>query len=133
MAVEALKNVIAYQEQPETAVRSGSRAENTETEVARKQGSGAAEWKQAVSGQENQEEKTGQKENGQVRKAAEQIGKKLQNCEALFGIHEETNRVTIKIVNKDTKEVLKEIPPEKTLDMLAKAWELAGLMIDEKR
>ena len=34
---------------------------------------------------------------------------------------------------KETKEVIKELPPEKTLDMIAKAWELAGLLVDEKR
>ena len=51
----------------------------------------------------------------------------------MFGIHEGTNRVTIKIVDKDTKKVLKEFPPEKTLDMIEKVWEMAGLMVDEKR
>ena len=30
------------------------------------------------------------------------------------------------------EEVLKELPPEKILDMIAKAWELAGIMVDEK-
>ena len=39
----------------------------------------------------------------------------------------------IKIVDKKTKDVIKEIPAEKTLDLIAKAWELAGLMVDEKR
>lgn len=34
---------------------------------------------------------------------------------------------------KDTDEVLKEIPSEKALEMLAKAWELAGILVDEKR
>ena len=53
--------------------------------------------------------------------------------EAVFGIHEKTNRVTIKIIDKKTKEVIKEFPPEKTLDMIAKVWEMAGLMVDEKR
>jgi flagellar protein FlaG len=38
----------------------------------------------------------------------------------------------IKIVDKDTKEVIKEFPPEETLDMIAKVWELAGIMIDER-
>ncbi|MBE5874939.1 MAG: flagellar protein FlaG, partial [Lachnospiraceae bacterium] len=41
--------------------------------------------------------------------------------------------VTIKIVDRTTKEVIKELPPEKTLDMIAKVWELAGIMVDEKR
>lgn len=57
----------------------------------------------------------------------------MVNSEAVFGIHEKTNRVTIKIIDKDTKEVIKEVPPEKTLDMIAKVWELAGILIDERR
>ena len=69
----------------------------------------------------------------QIKKAVEQLNKKMNNSEALFGIHEGTNRVTIKIVDKSTKEVIKELPPEKTLDMIAKAWELAGLLVDERR
>lgn len=73
--------------------------------------------------------------NKQLRKAVEDINKSAagSQSEAIFGIHEKTNRVTIKIVDKKTKEVIKEYPPEKTLDMIAKAWELAGLMVDEKR
>lgn len=68
-----------------------------------------------------------------VRKAVEQLNKKMPHSEAVFGFHEDTNRVTIKIVDRDTKEVIKELPPEKTLDMIAKVWELAGIMVDEKR
>lgn len=76
----------------------------------------------------------GQASNEQIRQAVETINKKAQyNGEAVFGIHEATNRVTIKIVDKDTKEVIKEFPPEKTLDMIAKVWEMAGIMVDERR
>jgi len=74
-----------------------------------------------------------EKNNERVKKAVSEISKNLDNSVAQFGIHEETNRITIKIVDKDTKEVIKELPPEKTLDMIAKAWELAGLMVDERR
>ena len=74
-----------------------------------------------------------EKQNAQIKKAVEDINKKAVNSEAIFGIHEATNRVTIKIVDKDTKKVIKELPPEKTLDMIAKVWEMAGLMVDEKR
>ena len=72
-------------------------------------------------------------ENSQIRKAVDEINKKAHNSEAVFGIHDATNRVTIKIVDKDTKKVLKEYPPEKTLDMIAKVWEMAGLVVDKKR
>lgn len=68
-----------------------------------------------------------------IRKAVEALNKKMANSEAVFGIHEDTNRVTIKIVDKNTKEIIKELPPEKTLDMIAKVWEMAGILIDERR
>ena len=70
----------------------------------------------------------------QIKKAVEKINKaQMENSEAVFGFHEETNRVTIKIVDKKTKEVIKELPPEKTLGMIAKVWEMAGLFVNEKR
>jgi len=52
-------------------------------------------------------------------------------CE--FSYHEETKRVSIKVIDEETEEVIREIPPEETLEMLSKMWELAGLMVDEKR
>lgn len=72
-------------------------------------------------------------ENKRIKSAISEMNKKLiSNSEAVFGIHEDTNRITIKIVDKTTRETIKELPPEKTLDMIAKAWELAGLMVDER-
>ncbi len=69
----------------------------------------------------------------QIQKAVKEINKSANGTEAVFGIHEKTNRVTIKIVDKKTKDVIKEVPAEKTLDLIAKAWEMAGLLVDEKR
>ena len=68
-----------------------------------------------------------------IKNAVEEINRKSNNMEAIFGYHEGTNRVMIKILDKDTKEVKKEYPAEKTLDMIQKVWEMAGLMVDEKR
>lgn len=73
-------------------------------------------------------------DNEKVRKAISEMSKNVKsNAEAVFGIHEKTNRVTIKMVDKDTKKVIKEFPPDETLDMIAKVWEIAGIMVDEKR
>jgi flagellar protein FlaG len=74
-----------------------------------------------------------EKSKEQIKKSIEEINKKAANTEAVFGIHEATNRVTIKFVDKETREVIKELPPEKTLDMIAKVWEMAGILVDEKR
>lgn len=56
----------------------------------------------------------------------------MKDSVAVFGIHEKTNRVIIKIVDKNTDKVIKEFPPEETLDMIAKVWEIAGILVDEK-
>ena len=88
-------------------------------------GSSSAESQQGAQSQQPSKE--------QLKDAVSQMNKKMENSEAVFGIHEGTNRVTIKIVDKDTKKVIKELPPEKTLDMIAKVWEMAGILVDEKR
>lgn len=89
-------------------------------------------------GSQSQAQLAAQKQNEknmQLKKAVDDINKRAVNdqSEAVFGIHDKTNRITIKIIDKKTKEVIKEFPPEKTLDMIAKVWEMAGLMVDEKR
>lgn len=76
---------------------------------------------------------TQQSQQSQIKKAVEEINRKAKDSEAVFGVHEGTNRVTIKIVDRKSKEVIKEFPPDKTLDMIARVWEMAGLMVDEKR
>lgn len=68
-----------------------------------------------------------------VKSAVDDINKQIRSTRCSFKYHEETNRISITVIDKDTDEVIKEIPPEKTLDMIAKAWELAGLMVDERR
>ncbi len=62
-----------------------------------------------------------------------QIKSNLRRTQCSFKYHEDTNRISITVTDSDTHEVIREIPPEKALDMLAKAWELAGLMVDERR
>lgn len=71
--------------------------------------------------------------NESARQAAYTYNKLTNNTKAVFGVNEATNRVTIKIVDKDTDEIVREFPAEKTLDMIARVWEMAGIMVDEKR
>lgn len=84
--------------------------------------------------QEESREQEYQISEKELKQRISDINRKLNNNTiAEFGYHDDTNRVTIKIVDKDTKETIKEIPPEKTLDLIAKAWELAGILVDERR
>ena len=82
-------------------------------------------------GQEGNQSQSGSKET--ARQAAQTYNKLTENTKAVFGVNEATNRITIKIVDKDTDEIIKEFPAEKTLDMIARVWEMAGIMVDEKR
>lgn len=112
-------------------------AEGTEApEVTATQATAQGQPQQTQSVSTQTGEESGDKKEAtdeQIKKAVSEINKKATNTEAVFGIHEKTNRVTIKIVDKETKDVIKEVPAEKTLDLIAKAWELAGLLVDEKR
>ena len=49
-----------------------------------------------------------------------------------FNIHEDTNRVMVKVIDTNTDEVLREIPPESRLDIIARMQEFAGLLFDER-
>ena len=54
------------------------------------------------------------------------------NREFHFAVHEKTKQIMVKVINSDTNEVIRELPPEKILDMVAKMWEMAGIIVDEK-
>ncbi len=83
--------------------------------------------------QEDQRESQREYDNEQLKEVVREMCKSMNRVEPVFGFHEDTNRVTIKIVDKETKELIKEVPPEKTLDMISKVWELAGIIVDEKK
>lgn len=137
MGIEAIGNVSAgYQgnvvvKQPAEAVEAVSTVTRQEaasqvavTERMADAGSGAGS--EADGGKAKQEAAT--------MKDVNEINKIINNnTVAEFGYNEPTNRITIKIKDKETNEVIKEIPSDKALEMLAKAWELAGLLVDERR
>ena len=64
----------------------------------------------------------------------EEASKALEviNTELTFRVHEGTGRSVIQLVELGTKEVIREIPPEKMLDIVAGIWEWAGRFVDRK-
>ena len=56
----------------------------------------------------------------------------LYNHKFHFEVHEDTKRLKVAIVDKETEEIIKEIPPEELLDMLAKIQDIIGILIDKK-
>lgn len=50
-----------------------------------------------------------------------------------FSVHEKTKDIIVRVIDTETKEVIREIPPEKILDLVASILEMAGLLVDERR
>jgi len=71
----------------------------------------------------------------QLIRMIERANKALQGATTTFefSIHEKTKQIMVKVLDKDSGEIIREIPPEKTLDMVARLWEMAGIMVDERR
>lgn len=82
----------------------------------------------------DKEKKLEEKGQKKVKNAVSEVNDKIKQSksEIQFEYHEKSNRVSIKIVDSDTKEVIKEIPPEDTIKMIEKMWEVAGLLVDQK-
>lgn len=148
MAIEPLSSAMTYQAQtvvkPQTVTPVNTEVpedgqtvnvDETTAAVAKAQAQDEKGSSDGSTSYQQQTAKNAQATPDQLKKMIEEMNKKINNSNevAMFGIHEETNRVMIKIMDKDTKEVIKEFPPEKTLDMIAKLWEMAGILVDERR
>jgi flagellar protein FlaG len=64
----------------------------------------------------------------QANKATEAV-----NISLRFYVHERSDRVMVQVVDIQNNEVIKEIPPEKVLNLVGQIQEMIGLLLDEKR
>jgi flagellar protein FlaG len=53
------------------------------------------------------------------------------NCNLQFQYHKEVNMMSVRMLDKKTQEVIKEVPPEEMLDQMAKAREWLGAFLDK--
>lgn len=81
---------------------------------------------------ENKEEKINEKDLKSAVDTANNVLFK-NNSHLKFEIHEKTKEVLVSIVDNETGETLKEIPPRKIIDMINKLAEIAGVLVDERR
>ena len=138
-SIEPIGSIMTYQAQAAKPVETVKPVETTDGQVAEVNAPQVDNRTVSVSKTQNDDGNAGNNEGGKelnqemLRQAMKELSKKATNVEAEFGIHEKTNRITIKMVDKKTKEVIKELPPEKMLDMIARMWEISGLVVDEKR
>lgn len=69
-----------------------------------------------------------------LEKAVEDSNKmaKIMNSQVRFNIDHETGQVVVKVINKETNEVIRQIPSEEMVKLASRAEELRGLIFNEE-
>lgn len=81
----------------------------------------------------NSKEQETKVDKNQVKEVVDSMNKFLEPAHTAlkFEFHEKLNEYYVTIINPDTNEVVKEIPPKKLLDAYASMAELMGFIVDE--
>ncbi|MCL2853961.1 MAG: flagellar protein FlaG [Defluviitaleaceae bacterium] len=79
-------------------------------------------------------QRLGRMSEGEMNSLVREVNTHLEtrNLELNYRKHEGTNQYFLTIYNRDTQEIVREIPPEWSLDMLAKVWEMTGIFVNER-
>jgi len=67
-----------------------------------------------------------------VARVIEDYANDVHNVGLKFQVHEDTGQFVIRVIDVNTNEVVREVPPENLLDLAAKMEEMMGMLYDEK-
>lgn len=56
----------------------------------------------------------------------------MHNIGLQFSVHEKSGRTMIKVMDKESSDIIREIPPKTVLDLAAKMDEMLGILFDSK-
>lgn len=82
---------------------------------------------------ESTEQHNSEKELGKVVNNLNKWVQQTQSSHLQFRLHEKLNEYYVEVVDDQTKEVIRQVPSKKILDVAAKMQEMIGLLVDEKR
>lgn len=70
----------------------------------------------------------------QLEKKVDELNQQLlgRDTKLQFEIHERTGQTVVRLVDIQTDELVKEIPPTKMLDVIGKIWDDMGIAVDRK-
>ena len=70
----------------------------------------------------------------QIQEAVDSTNREFEKLQTnlRFSVHKQTKQIMVKIIDSNAQEVIKELPPEKLLDMVASMMERAGLIVDRR-
>lgn len=109
-----------------------SKVQSTRVQRERAQGSG----EEALQKKHNDEDETKAKSwkeedlTSQIDAMNKLVEMKFTSIQ--FEQHDKLDRTIVRVIDRETEEVIKEIPPKEFLDMISSILEFAGIIIDEK-
>ena len=56
----------------------------------------------------------------------------MRSTELRFSVHEETERIRVTVFDKETGEMIREVPQQDVLDLMVKIDEMMGILFNEK-
>lgn len=110
---------------PSASMEGAVREKNTSVDQILKEGNKMMQIREA------KREVTEEEIFRQVEDANNQL--KVYDRRLEFSIHDETHKIMVKVIDTNDDSVIREIPSEKALDMLAYVWKMTGILVDEKR
>ena len=119
------------------AVQSGSQPDDTEqinVSPDSKQINVSPDSKQANADQQENEQNSGNNlTHGFVSEMTRELNELMSklSCDLEFQYHKEVGVMSVKMVDKNTKEVIKEFPPEEMVEGMIKAQEWLGAFLDK--
>lgn len=84
--------------------------------------------------EEAEQTRVAERNEAKLDRAVAELNKSLTTYARHMSVsmHESTGRTMVTIYNTDTREVIREIPPQKVLDTHASLMEIAGLFVDTR-
>lgn len=76
-------------------------------------------------------------DENRIKSAIDQANERIKQSNGYrrlaFSYNKETGKISIKVYDEITRELIKEIPPDKNKSILERIHDLAGIVVDEKR
>ena len=133
MRIESTSNGSSYEQQAQPTKQQGTESKSveikktkpditTQTKIENRNAQVAAEVRQ-------------QQNDHEVIRAIEKANKHIRTYDRRleFSIHDATKQIMVKVINTADDSIIREIPSERVLDMVGHMWEMAGILVDEKR
>ena len=128
-AAERVSSTTATTQAPEKQEPKVQRVEDT-SDTQKLKFNQAEEQKDPLKAREEEQEPMDEKSVSYMTEELNELMSKI-NCNLEFQYHKEVNMMSVRMLDKKTHEVIKEVPPEEMLEQMAKAREWLGAFLDK--